>query len=154
MPSILRHRLPSTYRSARLPGLPSSCSAIFTVQSIWLTDCLQQLGISISNGSRTTSDHNHVCDISLVGSRANWVPRTVIAQTLRLFELSRPKKAEKCPLPPSACAGQSSHQLLLWLLGLCILMRSRSALNCADLPTTGPEVRRAQVLWGFSRTEP
>ena len=43
-----------------------------------------------------------------------------------------PEKAEKFPLP------QSSHQLLLWLLGLCILMRSRSALNCGDLPTAGP----------------
>ena len=49
--------------------------------------------------------------------------------------------------PPSACTGQSSHQLLLWLLSLCIPMRSRSALNCADFPTAGPEVCTAQVLW-------
>ena len=55
----------------------------------------------------------------------------------RLFKLSRtkPHKKErnfnKLSTLPAACAGQSSHQLLLWLLGLCIPMRSLSALNCA-----------------------
>ena len=58
--------------------------------TIWLTDCLQHIRkprhihkprISISNGFRITSDHIHVRDLSLVGSRANWVPRTAVAQT-------------------------------------------------------------------------
>ena len=41
------------------------------------------------------------------------------------------EKGRDISTPPSACARQSSHQLLMWLLGLCITMRSRSALNCA-----------------------
>ena len=53
-----------------------------------------------------------------------------------LFKLSRTKRQRnfhKFSTLPLACAGQSSNQLqlLLWLLGLCIPMRSRSALNCA-----------------------
>ena len=55
---------------------------------------------------------------------------------VRLCKLSRPKRRRnfhEFSTPPSACAGQSNHQLqlLLWLLGLCIPMRSRSAQNCA-----------------------
>ena len=48
--------------------------------------------ISISNGFRITSDHIHVRDLSLVGSRANWVPRTAVAQ--------------KC----SDCSSQAAHK--------------------------------------------
>ena len=47
----------------------------------------------MSNGFRTTSDHNHVCDISLVGFTCKLgSSRTVIAHTLGLFKLGRPKR--------------------------------------------------------------
>ena len=46
----------------------------------------------MQNGFRTTSDHNHVCDVSLVGLTSRLgSSRTVIAHTLRLFKQSRPK---------------------------------------------------------------
>ena len=45
------------------------------------------------NGFQTTSDHNHVCDVSLVGLTCKLgSSRTVIAHTLRLFKLSRPRR--------------------------------------------------------------
>ena len=66
---------------------------MFTVQSIWLTDCLQQLRKPQCLDVRTKSDHNHVCDVSLVGLTCKLgSSRTVIAHTLRLFKLSRPKR--------------------------------------------------------------
>ena len=99
MPSILRHRLPFTYRPARLPELSNSCIrgkifVMFTVQSLWLSECLQQLREPRCLDVRTTSDHNHVCDISLVSMCKLGSPRTGIVHTLRLFKLSRPKGRE------------------------------------------------------------
>ena len=47
----------------------------------------------MSNGFQTTSTHNHVCDLSLVGPTCNLgSSRTVIAHTIRLFKLSRPTR--------------------------------------------------------------
>ena len=53
-------------------------------------------------------------------------------QSQRLFKLSRPKKAETFPLPPSACAGQSCHQLRqTWAVG-----QIRSSLRATKRVTT------------------
>ena len=101
----------------------------------------------MSNGFRTTSDHNHVCDISLVGFTCKLGSSNCNRTHTQTVQAKPPEKGREISTRPSACAGQSSHQLLLWLLDLCIPMRSRSALNSADLPTAGPEVCRAQVLW-------
>ena len=99
MPSILRHRLPSNYRPVRLSRHSNSCNrakifATFTVQSNWLTNCLQQLCKTRYLVVQTTSDQNHVCDISLLGPRANWVLLELESHThtLTLFKLGRPKE--------------------------------------------------------------
>ena len=71
-----------------------------------------------------------------------------------------PNKAEnfhKFSTPPSACAGQSSHQLLLWLLGLCIPMRRRSANFTSKIantrPTSSSEYASSRIQSDNSRTE-
>ena len=61
--------------------------------------------------SETTSDHNHVCDVSLVGLTSKLgSSRTVIARTLRLFKLSRPTRqriSTKFPLPAASAFAAS-----------------------------------------------
>ena len=69
----------------------------FTSQSIWLTNSLQQLCksqcLKCRMASKTTTTHNHVCDVSLVGLTCKLgSSRTVIAHTIRLFKLSRPTR--------------------------------------------------------------
>ena len=59
------------YRDIRIPAIVQRYS---TVQSKWLTNCIQQLRKPRYLDVRTTSDHNYVCDISLAAPRANWVP--------------------------------------------------------------------------------
>ena len=82
MPSILRHRLPFTYRPVRSSGRSNSCNrskifAIFTVQSNWLTNCPSN---SVNHGISMSKPHQIIivsvtfcCQVHVqIGFPSNW----------------------------------------------------------------------------------
>ena len=123
MPSILRHRLPSNYRLARITELLNSCNrakmfVMFTVQSIWLTDCLQQLHNTVPRYRMASEPHQ----IIIISVTSRWQVHVQIGflsncncTNTQTVQAKHPEKAEKFPLVTKCVTIASSRRRSLWM---------------------------------------
>ena len=97
MPSILRHRLPSTYGPLRLPGHSNSCNRAKIISQFNPTNCLQRLRKPQCLDVEWLPNHIrscHVCDVSLVGPRANGFFSNCNRTHTQTVQAKPPKKTE------------------------------------------------------------